>query len=175
MVFVLWDTVARQGFWLHIQSFVVEKITQESDWMTRPEASRQVHIPASQKISTASCSDLQDLVQREFKKITLAKTALIETQQSQLDNLRLSIESRQNNRFELLLDGPHPPLQPLPPQVEEQVHIASLRAAVENKPDDIRSWTALAEIYYRLDDYEQALQAINRYEPCGAWLSPSMQ
>jgi len=50
VVFVLWDIEQRVGYWLHIQSYIDERLKKELLWLKQEEGKRNIHIPSDQMI-----------------------------------------------------------------------------------------------------------------------------
>jgi tetratricopeptide (TPR) repeat protein len=164
VVFVLWDNKTRTGNWLHIQPFVSVQLSLAPNWLDHNKAKkRSVRLPASQRFGAADCGELRKTIRDEFRSVALGRQALEQTQRDQLDALRYAIEEKINNQFERQLSSPvSSTSNPLPLRVQQRVIRAQCEAMVEENANDVAAWARMAEACYDLQDFDEALRAVNR-------------
>src|SRR5205807_4007230 len=85
VVFVLWDTERRVGYWLHIQPHVDEKLKSDPNWLKKEEGTRNIHIPPDHIFHSDEYQSLLALITKEYQKVSLGLQLLGQLQISELD------------------------------------------------------------------------------------------
>jgi len=157
VVFVLWDTEQRTGYWLHLQPFIEKILEAKPQWLDAPDDSkRQIHIPFAQVLRDGEAESLRKTINNEYQKIELAKQHLERLQEEALDDIRRALETSQGRASFPRLSAP------LPPKVQQQILIAQYQAAIAANLSDSKAWLGQADVYYELNEMDKALVAINR-------------
>jgi tetratricopeptide (TPR) repeat protein len=148
VILILWDITTRIGYWVHVQPFIQHNLDKNSSWLdnksSATEPTRNVQIPTAQVIKEHDIELLKPTIEREWKKIKLGK-----------------------NHFEILYKATDVQLGEeyvgeLPPAIERQLRITESKAYVIANPQEPKGWLDLAALHYEINDFNEALKAINQ-------------
>jgi tetratricopeptide (TPR) repeat protein len=158
VVFILWDTERRSGYWQLLQPFIAERLEANPQWLDNSEAVRSVRLQPINILEPNSLFGLRDAITTEFDNLRVAKQSIAATQEIRLELLRRTLENEVSREPSArAIKGS----SQIHPSVKQQLLIAQYKATTLSDPEDAKAWLQLASLYYELNDLDKALTAIN--------------
>ncbi len=159
VVFVLWDISQRNGYWLHVQPYIDEKLDTTPNWLNNTnnakDPKRRIHILKSNKLSDQTLDLLREMVDAEYERTKIGRDYSKQMRGERESEIDLSVQNPAET-----VSAISKPVK-VSPNVQQQLDIAQYQAEVESDPSDFTAWLKLAETYYDLNELDKALRAIN--------------
>jgi tetratricopeptide (TPR) repeat protein len=158
VVFILWDTERRYGYWQLVQPFIAERLKVNPQWLDNSEAVRSVRLPTIHILKGNSLFGLRHAITTEFDNLRVAKQSIASTQEIRLELLRRTLDNEVSKEPSARATKGSSQIHP---DVKQQLLIAQYQAATLSDPEDAKAWLQLASLNYELNGLDKALTAIN--------------
>lgn len=156
--FVLWDVTKRYGYWLDVQTFITSKLEDDPQWFKIPNSTRQIYIPQSHLVSVENKEAFLVNLQNTFTNLRTGQQT--HKRLEQIVAVHTTPETLSDALIEAATD--FATLAPAARSTQQKHKIALIEAELRQSPTDANLWTEKALYLYELNDFDEALVAINK-------------
>lgn len=157
-IFILWDIEQRTGYWLHLRPYIEQMLRQRSNWLDDDCGQRAIHIPSVHELTASGPSELRAEIGQVFRSAALSKKNLEAEQNRQASDIDQRLAASIPSPDERVAHQP----EPIRIRIQQQARVADLEATVAVDATNAEAWATLASTYYDLNEFDNALAAINR-------------